>query len=315
MEEWWAGTRFGSWPKRPSLAPSEPIIELLDKVWTDVAALGDSLTDEQWQLPTDCPGWSVKDQVAHMIGTEMMLNGEDPPLADIGHTPHVRNDIGKFNEQWVTLYRNRTGAETLADFRRITGRRLDVLRSLPAAKWDEEGFTPEGPGPYRQFMAIRVFDCWYHDQDIREAVDRPGFLDGPVADLALERIPTKGLPYVVGKKAAAPQGSTIVFDIEGSHADGCGDRSRRPSCSAPGHAAGPDLDVAHGPPDVCPARRRPVVGRARPHRGNRGDLGRRRPRPAGRRQPRVHDLTAGNSFWKKKCRPPIGVSMVAPIST
>ena len=141
-----------------------------------------------------------------MIGTEMMLLGEDPPLADIGHAPHVRNDIGKFNEQWVVLYRNRTGAETLADFRRVTGRRLDALRALPAAKWDEEGFTPEGPGPYRQFMAIRVFDCWYHDQDIREALDRPGFLEGPVADLSLGRIPTKGLPYVVGKKAGGAAG-------------------------------------------------------------------------------------------------------------
>ena len=58
--------------------------------------------------------------------------------------------------------------------------------------WDREGFTPEGPGPYRQFMEIRVFDCWYHDQDIREAVDRPGFLEGPVADLSIGRIPPQG---------------------------------------------------------------------------------------------------------------------------
>jgi uncharacterized protein (TIGR03083 family) len=194
---------------------TEPLIDLLDTVWSDVAALCTDLTDEQWHRPTDCPGWDVQDQVAHMIGTEMMLLGENPPLADVGHAPHVRNDIGKFNEQWVVLYRNRSGAETLTDFRRVTQRRLDALRALPAEKWDEEGFTPEGPGPYRQFMAIRVFDCWYHDQDIREALDRPGFLEGPVADLALDRIPTKGLPYVVGKKAAAPQGATVVFEVEG----------------------------------------------------------------------------------------------------
>jgi uncharacterized protein (TIGR03083 family) len=194
---------------------SEPLIDRLQEVWADIGAACADLTAEQWQRPTDCPGWSVKDQVAHMIGTEMMLLGEDPPLAEIGHAPHVRNDVGKFNEQWVVLYRNRTGSDTLADFRRVTGRRLDALRALPAEKWDEEGFTPEGPGPYRQFMAIRVFDCWYHDQDIREALDRPGFLEGEVADLALGRIPTKALPYVVGKKASAPQGATVVFDVTG----------------------------------------------------------------------------------------------------
>src|SRR6202142_244533 len=74
----------------------------------------------------------------------------------------------------------------------------------------------KGPGPYRLFMAIRVFDCWYHDQDIREALGRPGYLEGPVADLSLGRIPPKGLPYVVGKKAGAPAGTTAVFEVAGS---------------------------------------------------------------------------------------------------
>jgi uncharacterized protein (TIGR03083 family) len=194
----------------------EPLIAALEQVWNDVATLCADLTDRQWALATDCPGWCVKDQVAHMIGTEMMLLGEDPPLSDIGHAPHVRNDVGKFNEQWVVLYRNRSGEETRADFRRVTDRRLAALRALPSGKWDEEGFTPEGPGPYRQFMAIRVFDCWYHDQDIREALGCAGFLEGPVADLALARIPEKGLPYVVGKKAGAPQGATVVFEVTGN---------------------------------------------------------------------------------------------------
>jgi hypothetical protein len=67
-------------------------------------------------------------------------------------------------------------------------------------------------------MAIRVFDCWYHDQDIREAVGRPGYLEGPVADLSLGRIPPKGLPFVVGKKAGAPPDSTVVFEVAGSPA-------------------------------------------------------------------------------------------------
>ena len=60
-----------------------------------------------------------------------------------------------------------------------------------------------------------MFDCWYHDQDIREALDRPGFLEGAVADLSLGRIPAKALRYVVGKKAGAPPGTTVVFDIAG----------------------------------------------------------------------------------------------------
>jgi uncharacterized protein (TIGR03083 family) len=196
---------------------SEPLISILQTTWDDIAALCEGLGDEQWEAATECPGWSVKDQVAHMIGTENMLRGVQPPAADdsAGDAPHVRNDIGKFNEQWVGVYRSRSGAETLADFRAVTAQRVLELEKLTPEEWDKEGFTPEGPGPYRQFMAIRVFDCWYHDQDIREAVGQPGFLEGEPADLSLERIVNKALPYVVGKKASTPPGATVVFDIQG----------------------------------------------------------------------------------------------------
>jgi len=197
---------------------AEPLVLRLDEVWSDVAQLCGGLTEAEWNTPTECPGWSVFDNVAHMIGTERMLAGERPADGAGAATdaPHVRNDIGKANEQWIANYAGWDGPKLLDEFRAVTARRLDVLRAMTTEEWDAEGFTPEGPGPYRQFMAIRVFDCWYHDQDIREAISRPGFLEGAVADLSLERIPTKALGYVVGKKAGAPAGSTVAFVVEGS---------------------------------------------------------------------------------------------------
>lgn len=198
---------------------TEPLIDRLDEVWRDVADLCAPLGPQEWATPTECPGWSVHDNVAHMIGTERMLAGERPAAGpdDLGDTAHVRNDIGRANEQWIATYRDLDGPALLDEFLAVTGRRLDTLRAMTTEDWDREGFTPEGPGPYRQFMEIRVFDCWYHDQDIREAVDRPGFLDGPVADLSIGRIPPKALGYVVGKLAGAPPGSTVVFEITGAH--------------------------------------------------------------------------------------------------
>jgi uncharacterized protein (TIGR03083 family) len=195
---------------------TERVISLLEDVWGDIVALGDGLSDEQWARPTDCPGWTVHDNVAHMIGTERMLLGEQPAAPPVDDAPHVRNDIGKANEQWIASYRALTGKEVLDEFRAVTERRLAALRALTDDDWNREGFTPEGPGPYRVFMEIRVFDCWFHDQDIREALGRPGYLDGPVADLTIGRIPPKALPYVVGKKAGAPAGSTIVFEVAGA---------------------------------------------------------------------------------------------------
>ena len=196
---------------------TEPLVDLLAGVWTDVAQTCTELTTSQWDTPTECPGWTVRDNVAHMLGAERALLGEkpeadDPPI----DAPYVLNEIGRHNERWIETYRGWNGDVLLEEFRVVTARRLDALNALSPAEWDREGFTPEGNGAYRLFMEIRMFDCWYHDQDIREALGRPGFVDGPAADAAIGRIPAKALGYIVGKKAGAPPNTTVVFEVTGT---------------------------------------------------------------------------------------------------
>lgn len=193
---------------------TERVVELLDSEWEMLSALLGELKDAEWEAPTDLPGWTVRDCVSHIIGTERMLAGEPTPDAPT-FGGHVRNPIGEVNEAWVDARRSTAPSELLAEFREITERRLGELRSLTAEDWDRVGFTPEGQGPYRRFMEIRVFDCWEHEQDIRRAVGRPGHLDGPVAAHSVQQV-TNALGYIVGKKAGAPDGTTIVFDIVGS---------------------------------------------------------------------------------------------------
>jgi hypothetical protein len=66
-------------------------------------------------------------------------------------------------------------------------------------------------------MRVRVFDCWMHEQDVREALSRPSSdneLDGVASQLALDEIAAT-MGYVVGKLAKAPDGSRILFDLTG----------------------------------------------------------------------------------------------------
>ncbi len=190
---------------------SDPVIELLESVWDSIADLGAGLSDEQWDLPTECPGWSVRDQVSHIIGTERMLAGVDtePPATGDG-----LDDIAAFNEGQIAPRRSRPGAEVLAEMIDLCARRLEMLRTMPEEKWDEVGFTPIGKAPYRTFMHIRVFDCWAHEQDMRRALGIPGHLSGPVVRHCLDWH-ANNMGFVVGKKAGAPEGSTVVFDVEG----------------------------------------------------------------------------------------------------
>lgn len=184
---------------------------LLSEEWEAIAQLGASLNDKDWVLPSECPGWTVKDLVSHMIGTERSLMGEPAPPEAPG-AEHVHNPVGAANEAWVAARRQVPAHEVLAEFSDVTGRRLEQLSRLPAERWDEVGPSPVGQVPYREFMAVRAMDCWIHEQDMRIATGRPGHMDGPVAELALRRI-ASAMPYVVARKAAAPDGSNVRWEL------------------------------------------------------------------------------------------------------
>lgn len=199
-----------------TLLPRTPVIDALA---AEISALDDllgSLLDDEWKAESPCPGWDVQANVAHIVGTESMLAGVDAPPAadDLSGREHVRNDIGGFNEVWVDALAAEAPAEVLARFRAITARRLDDLRAMDQETWDAEGFTPAGKDSYGRFMRIRVFDCWMHEQDIRDATNRPGHHWGPAVDLSLDEV-AASLGFVVGKKAAAPDGASVTFAVEG----------------------------------------------------------------------------------------------------
>ncbi len=194
----------------------EPAIDLLDEVWTSIDDLGAGLDQSQWTRPTELPGWSVQDNLSHIVGTERTMQGTPTPDNEPPRTDHVRNPIGAMNEHWVEHYRSMSGADVLEEFRRLRTERLAELRALPPERFDEIGPTPVGEAPYREFLAVRVFDCWIHEQDMRRALERPGHLSGPVVDLSMGRM-TKAMPFVVGKKVGAPDGTSVVFVVTSTY--------------------------------------------------------------------------------------------------
>lgn len=191
----------------------EPVVDLLAAEWSALDALCSALDAEEWSRPTDCPGWTVQDQLAHLVGTESMLAG-DPTPPDAGDPTHVHNEIGRANEAWVASMRALPPGEVLARFRAVTARRLEQLRAGGPELFDALGPSPVGRVPYREFMAVRVMDHWVHEQDIRRAVGRPGHRSGPVVEHALARF-EPAMAFVVGKKAAAPDGTSVRFDLGG----------------------------------------------------------------------------------------------------
>lgn len=188
-------------------------IDHLAEVWDSMARLCAGLIADEWQLPTDCPGWTVKDQLAHVTGTESSLAGQ--PTPDLADRPsHVHNDLGAFNEAWVEHFRDVPAAQLMTQFTTITDQRLRDLRSKSDEELDEQTASPVGTVPYHEFMRVRVMDCWVHEQDIRTATGRPGGMDNSAAGAAIDR-QLQTLGYVVGKKVQPPEGAVVLVQLDG----------------------------------------------------------------------------------------------------
>ena len=187
--------------------------------WESIEELLAALADPQWDAATPLPGWNVHDVVAHLIGTESMLLGVKTPPADVDASalPHVRNPVGALNERWVRHLRHCPPAQMLHRFRAVTDDRRKQLTETTDGEWSSITQTPAGPDPYARFMRIRTFDCWMHEQDIREAVGvvaADDVLAGDSSKLALDEI-AASMGYIVAKLGGAPDGSRIEVQLTG----------------------------------------------------------------------------------------------------
>ena len=193
------------------------VLEGLCGSWDEIDEVVDELSDDQWQAQTPLPGWNVRDVLAHVIGTESMLQGAATPEADVDVSTlkHVRNDIGVLNERWVRKLRGLGSGELLDMYRAIIAERRSALAGMTDDVWNEITATPAGPDTYGRFMRVRAFDCWMHEQDIRDALDRPA--DNPAGEtsrLALDEM-AASMGFVVGKLGGAPDGSRVTIELTG----------------------------------------------------------------------------------------------------
>lgn len=204
-------------PRPRTVLDKDDVLTGLFASWDAVDAVLAELTDEQWQTPTALPGWTVHDVVAHVVGTEMMLAGEQLPDAVADQPAYVHNEIGALNERWVQHLRGESPQSMLATYREIIARRKAMLTAMSDDEWNTVTLTPAGPDSYGRFMRVRVFDCWFHEHDIRDAVGASASdeqLHGADSRLALDEM-ASSMGFVVGKKGQAPEGSRVLIALTG----------------------------------------------------------------------------------------------------
>lgn len=192
-------------------------IRAFECTWQGLIEVCERLTDAQWAGPTDLPGWSVQDNVSHIVAEEAYQLGDPMPehvlASDLAH---VKSDFAREIELPIDFRRSHPGTAVLAELRDVTSRRLDVLRGFRDEQLDQEVEFAGRVMPLRSALGIRAFDCWIHEQDVRRAVGAPGGLEDPGAVLTQARL-LRALSRVAQEVPAA-SGRTVVLATSGPNA-------------------------------------------------------------------------------------------------
>ena len=157
------------------------------------------LSREEWNNATICPGWSVKDLAAHLVGDDLGIvsRWRDDERAGSIAAPSWADLVAAINERnevWVDALR-RLSPAVILDLLRWTAEptvaalaRLDRVELAGAVSWA----GPE-PAPGWLHVAREFTERWHHQQQIREAagartLDDPQFL-GPVLETFARALP------------------------------------------------------------------------------------------------------------------------------
>jgi uncharacterized protein (TIGR03083 family) len=173
------------------------------------------LPEGEWNRATECPGWSVRDVVSHVIGVETEALGDPRPIHSLPRDLfHMKDDFARYNEVQVDVRRHHTAPEMTSELEYVIIRRARQLRNETRDPDTMVRWLQNKQATLETVLATRAVDVWVHEQDLRRALGRPGNLGSPGAHLTRDRL-LPALPKVVAKHAAAPPLSAAVFDVHG----------------------------------------------------------------------------------------------------
>lgn len=172
----------------------------------------ESLSEREWALPTVCEGWSVKDVALHVLGDDMGVlsrkrDGHSSATERLDSWEELVAFLNDWNERWVDAAR-RISAPLLIE---LLGRMGDDLHQYFASLDPHEMGGPvswAGPAPAPVWLDVarEYTERWLHQQQIRNAVKRPGAKE-----------PEMFAPVLATFVHALPQTFRDVDSPEGTH--------------------------------------------------------------------------------------------------
>lgn len=143
--------------------PSVPLLRQRRRLAATLA----TLTDRQWDAPTRCEGWTVKDVVSHLVGTDGFWT--------IAFAAGMRGEPTKFlatfdpvatPARMVDGTRSLTPSDVLAQFQERLASLEDLINGVEASQWSVRAEAPPGHLELRVAALHALWDAWIHERDI-----------------------------------------------------------------------------------------------------------------------------------------------------
>lgn len=180
------------------------------------------LADEQWELPTPSPGWTVGDQIGHLTWFDgAAAQAITEPEAFAAERERLLRVADRADDH--TLGRGTAPAGRLARWRANRRRLAEAAATLTEDRRVEWYGPPMGA---KSFLTARLMECWAHGQDIVDVLgaDRPA--TDRLRHVALLGVMTRGWSYAnrglpvpagdVRVELTAPSGETWAWGPAGA---------------------------------------------------------------------------------------------------
>ncbi|MDR3574353.1 MAG: maleylpyruvate isomerase N-terminal domain-containing protein [Anaerolineaceae bacterium] len=182
------------------LEEPKPVIAaaLFPEILAELIALLKTLSTNDWQKPTACANWSVKDVALHLLGGEIgnlsRRRDGNIPSASINDWNELVTFINEANQNWISAA-NFISTRLIIDLLELVGSQMsDYFQELdPFSMGCAVSWAGPDPAPVWLDIAREYTERWHHQQHIRDAVGKPGLKQpkyfSPVLETFMQALP------------------------------------------------------------------------------------------------------------------------------
>jgi uncharacterized protein (TIGR03083 family) len=196
-------------------------IDLFEPLDGELISLLRSLSPGEWDRPVVAKLWTVKDVAAHLLDGNMrtLSMSRDKYMGVSPGVIHSNEELvdylNRLNADWVHAMK-RVSPAVLTEWLETTGMQysayLKTLDPFDTAIFSV-GWAGEDKSATWFHIAREYTEKWHHQQQIREAVDKPGIMNKRFYAPLLETF-MRALPHTY-RNTTAPAGTVIKVTITG----------------------------------------------------------------------------------------------------